>query len=548
MTEGLLLAIAQLNPVVGDIAGNINKLRKVRADAAAKGAHLVLTSELYLCGYPPEDLVVKPSFQRAIAEAVHSFLMETEDGGPAVLLGTPWIELGRLYNALLLIEHGQIKAKIFKQDLPNYGTQDEKRNFKSAPLPDPILFRGINLGLIVCEDMWTKFAAANLALKGADILIVSNASPYETGKQAEREKVAQQRVQETKLPLAYLNQIGGQDEILYDGGSFVLNNKGECIMRALPWAESMMLLPLPMVENFPTVPYSLEPEADNYHALMLGLRDYVQKNGFSNVVLGLSGGIDSALVAALAVDALGGDKVWSVMMPSPYTSLESHEDALALSQNLKCRYDILPIYEAMLAYDRTLEKLFKGKKPDLTEENIQARCRGIMLMALSNKFGPMVLATGNKSEMAVGYSTLYGDLCGGFAPLKDVYKTEVYSLVRWRNANKPSGALGPDGIIIPETVLKKAPTAELRPNQKDQDSLPSYDVLDDILHGLIEEDLGVADLVAHGHDAETVKRVWLMLDRAEYKRRQAPPGTKITRRHFGKDRRYPITNRYREEG
>lgn len=319
-------------------------------------------------------------------------------------------------------------------------------------------------------------------------------------------------------------------------------------MRALPWAESMMLLPLPMVENFPTVPYSLEPEADNYHALMLGLRDYVQKNGFSNVVLGLSGGIDSALVAALAVDALGGDKVWSVMMPSPYTSLESHEDALALSQNLKCRYDILPIYEAMLAYDRTLEKLFKGKKPDLTEENIQARCRGIMLMALSNKFGPMVLATGNKSEMAVGYSTLYGDLCGGFAPLKDVYKTEVYSLVRWRNANKPSGALGPDGIIIPETVLKKAPTAELRPNQKDQDSLPSYDVLDDILHGLIEEDLGVADLVAHGHDAETVKRVWLMLDRAEYKRRQAPPGTKITRRHFGKDRRYPITNRYREEG
>lgn len=546
MTERLLLALAQLNPVVGDVSGNLAKLRKARSEAAKQGAHLLLTTELFLSGYPLEDLVVKPSFQSALQYAIKIIQDDTADGGPAVLLGAPWVEHGRLHNAVLFLNQGQIKSKIFKQDLPNYGPFDEKRTFKSAPLPEPILFRDVSLGVMICEDMWTKSASAHLNAGGAQVVLVVNGSPYETGKREEREHLARQRAQETGLPFIYLNQVGGQDELVFDGASFVLNYKGECIYRAKAWEEDLVFLPLPISEDAAVVPNKTAVEADIYHALMLGLRDYVRKNGFTQVVLGLSGGIDSALVAALAVDALGPENVWCVMLPSPYTSMDSHEDALAITQNLKCRYDIMPITESMASFEKTLAKTFKGKKPDLTEENIQARCRGILLMALSNKFGHMVLATGNKSEMAVGYSTLYGDLCGGFAALKDVYKTEVYKIAHWRNANLAEGGLGPRGAIIPKRILTKAPTAELRPNQKDQDSLPLYDELDAILFGLIEQDLGVEDLVKQGHNAATIKRVWSLLDKAEYKRRQAPPGVKITRRNLGKDRRYPITNRYRE--
>jgi NAD+ synthase len=547
MTDGLQLALAQLNPVVGDIAGNLVKLRETRRKASAAGAHLLMTPELYLCGYPPEDLVVKPSFQKALEDAVQLLAKDTADGGAAVLLGTPWVEDGILYNAVLLLDQGRVAAKIFKYNLPNYGPFDEKRIFTAGKLPEPVLFRGVKLGVIICEDMWTEKAAAHLAYKGVEILLVPNGSPYETGKQAEREEIARKRVAETHLPLVYLNQIGGQDELVFDGASFALDKTGACVSRIKAWQEDLAFVSIPHLQKTDAVVAGKTSEEETiYNALMLGLRDYVGKNGFPGVVLGLSGGIDSALVAALAVDALGADKVWCVMMPSPYTSKESHEDAAALAKNLKCRYDTIPITEGMRAFDATLKGIFTGKAADTTEENIQARCRGILLMALSNKFGQMVLSTGNKSEMSVGYSTLYGDLCGGFAVLKDVYKTQAYKIARWRNIHKPATALGQVGTIIPERIFTKAPTAELRPNQKDQDSLPPYEVLDDILECMIEKDLGVHEIAARGHDASTVKRIWLMLDKAEYKRRQAPPGVKITRRFLGKDRRYPITNRYRE--
>jgi NAD+ synthase len=545
MAERLSLALAQLNPVMGDIAGNRAKLREARRRAAGQGANLAMTPETYLCGYPPEDLILKPSFQNALRDGIDALAGETSDGGPALLLGTPWPEDGKIYNAVLLLDQGRIAAKIFKHDLPNYGVFDEKRIFAAAPLPEPVAFRGAKIGLMICEDMWTPAAAANLKHNGAEILLVPNGSPYETGKQAERESMARQRARETGLPLVYLNQIGGQDELVFDGASFVLDKDGACAFRAKAWEEELAFVALPVATQAISGASAIEAESI-YNALMLGLRDYVGKNGFPGVVLGLSGGIDSAIAAALAVDALGADKVWGVMMPSPYTSADSCEDAAALAKNLKCRYDTLPIAQAMQAFDATLKGVFSGTPPDTAEENIQARCRGIILMALSNKFGPMVLSTGNKSEMSVGYSTLYGDLCGGFAVLKDLYKTQVYKISRWRNAHKPAAALGPSGAIIPERIFTKAPTAELRPNQKDQDSLPPYDVLDDILECLIEKDMGAEEITARGHDIATVKRVWSMLDRAEYKRRQAPPGVKITRRTLGKDRRYPITNRYRE--
>jgi len=578
MVGGLSLAFAQLNPTMGDIAGNAAKLRQARRQAAEQGAHLLMVPELYLCGYPPEDLVLKPSFQKALQDSIQLLVEETKDGGPALLLGTPWVEAGRLYNAMLLLDAGRIAATIFKHDLPNYGPFDEKRVFATAPLPEPVAFRGHKLGILICEDMWQPEVAAHLKARGADILLVPNGSPYETGKQEQRFAIAQQRVAATGLPLVYLNQIGGQDELVFDGASFAFDAKGDCIFQMKAWEEDFAVAngaspPLaglmrrhqvanerglvnicaPVYQPTPNPSRKREGDAtaslesNTYAALMLGLRDYVNKNGFSGVVLGLSGGIDSALVAALAVDALGADKVWCVMLPSPYTSAESHEDAAALAQNLNCRYDTIAIGDAMGVFDAALQPAFTGKVKDVTEENIQARCRGIILMALSNKFGPMVVSTGNKSEMSVGYSTLYGDLCGGFAVLKDLYKTQVYAIARWRNAQKPATGLGPSGALIPERIFTKAPTAELRPNQKDQDSLPPYDALDDILECMIERDMGLHDIAQRGHDAAVVKRVASMLDRAEYKRRQAPPGVKITRRNLGKDRRYPITNRYRDD-
>jgi NAD+ synthase len=546
-----VIALAQLNPIVGDIRGNLEKIRAARKIANAQGAHLIVTSELFLTGYPPEDLVLKTSFQNSVHAVVQDLARDTADGGAAILIGAPWVEDDKLYNAALLLDGGAIVARTFKHDLPNYGPFDEKRVFMAGELPQPMNFRGTRLGVPICEDIWKSHVTAHLAEQGAQILIVPNGSPFEIGKHDVRRKLARARVAETGLPFLYLNQLGGQDELIFDGDSFVLDAKGECIAQAKAWEEDILFTHWKLTSNafiseknrIETVPQN---EAAMYQALMLGLCDYVNKNGFPGIVLGLSGGIDSALVAALAADALGADKLHAVMMPSPYTAQESLDDAAALVQSIGCRYDIIPIQTAMKTFTETLAPIFAGRAADTTEENIQSRIRGLILMALSNKFGSMVVATGNKSEMSVGYATLYGDMCGGFAVLKDVYKTQVYKLTRWRNAHKPVGSLAPDGVTIPENILTRAPTAELKPNQTDQDSLPPYEILDGILECLIERDLGRQMTIAEGYDAAVVQRVWSMLDRAEYKRRQAPPGVKITRRSLGKDRRYPITNGYRE--
>ncbi len=547
MTDRLTIAMAQMNPTVGAIRANQSRILDMRAEAAARGADLVVFPELSVCGYPPEDLVLKPFFLDRVQAAVEDLARATADGGPAILVGAPWREGGKTHNAALLLDGGRIAAIRFKHDLPNYGPFDEKRVFAAGPVPGPVNFRGVRLGVMVCEDMWTPDVAETLAETGAELLIVPNGSPFEADKQDRRLQLAVSRVTETGLPLVYVNQVGGQDELVFDGMSFALSADSRLVAQFPGFVEhvglthwtrdgdgwrggSTELIPPP------------EPLSAIYHAMMLGLRDYVEKNRFPGVILGMSGGIDSAISAVVAVDALGPHRVHCVMMPSPYTSRDSLEDAAECAHMLGAKLDTIPIEPAMQAFGKMLEPLFAGTDPDITEENIQSRARGLTLMALSNKFGGMVLSTGNKSEMSVGYATLYGDMCGGFNALKDIYKTTVYRLAHWRNAHLPTGARGPGGRVIPERIITKAPTAELKPNQTDQDSLPPYDVLDDILECLVERDLSVADIVARGHDRETVNRVWRMLDRAEYKRRQAPPGVKITPRSFGKDRRYPITS------
>ncbi|WP_374443299.1 NAD+ synthase [Stella sp.] len=547
MSDRLAIALAQINPTVGDVAGNLRRVRQARAEAAAAGADLVVCPELVLAGYPPEDLVLNPAFQDRVRAAAEALAAETADGGPALLVGAPWRVDGRLYNAALLLDAGRVAAVRRKHDLPNHGVFDEKRVFAAGAVPGPIMFRGVRLGVMVCEDMWTPDVAETLQESGAEILIVPNGSPYESDKADERLGLAVARVRETGLPLVYVNQVGGQDELVFDGASFALD--ADCTLRAqLPafaeqvatgvWtrgADGWSCAAAPLAAP-------AEGMAATYGALVLGLRDYVDKNGFPGVVLGLSGGIDSALAAAVAVDALGPERVRAVMMPSPFTSQDSLDDAADCARRLGIPLRTIAIAPAMRAFADMLADAFGDREADASEENIQARARGVTLMALSNKFGDMVLSTGNKSEMSVGYATLYGDLCGGYAVLKDVYKTTVYALARWRNAVAPAGGRGPAGPVVPDRVLTKAPTAELRPNQTDQDALPPYAVLDAILKGLVEEERAVDDLVARGHDRETVQRVRRMLDRAEYKRRQAPPGAKITRRAFGRERRYPITN------
>ena len=552
MTEQLTIALAQINPILGDIDGNVEKIREARAEAAGQKADLVVFSELVVCGYPPEDLVLKPFFQDTVEAGVRTLAKETVDGGPAILIGTPWREDGALYNAALLLDQGEIAAKRYKYDLPNYGVFDEKRLFATGPLPGPVNFRGVRLGVMVCEDMWTAEVTECLEESGAEILIVPNGSPFEMDKTDQRLNLAVARVTESGLPLVYVNQIGGQDELVFDGASFVLN--GDCRLAAQAPAWHAEILPTHWrrsdegwqceTANIAQVGNGLDA---TYHAMVLGLRDYVTKNGFPGVVLGMSGGIDSALSAAVAVDALGSDKVWTVMMPSPYTSKESLEDAGEAAELMGARLDTVSIGPAMKAFDKMLEPLFEDREPDTTEENIQARARGIALMALSNKFGHMVLSTGNKSEMSVGYATLYGDMCGGYSVLKDVYKTDVFRLANWRNQNHVDGLLGPKGRVLPERIITKPPSAELKPDQKDEDTLPPYETLDDILRCLIEHEKGIEEITERGHDRDTVIRVWRMLDMAEYKRRQAPPGVKITSRAFGRDRRYPITNAFKSQ-
>jgi NAD+ synthase len=552
MTDRLAIAIAQLNPTVGDIAGNIAKLGTARAEAAQLGADLVVASELFVAGYPPEDLVLKPAFVAACQGAAQKFARETASG-PAVLFGCPWRQDGKVYNAAVLAEGGRIATIRFKHDLPNYGVFDEKRVFAAGPAPGPIPFRGVRLGVMVCEDMWSVDATETLSESGAEFLIVINGSPFETDKRDVRIALAVARIKESGLPLLYVNQVGGQDELVFDGASFALDAACALKLQAPCWREALVLSEWRReghgwtVAPGPHVPPS-EGLEGLYEALVLGLRDYVRKNRFPGVVLGLSGGIDSALTAAVAADALGADKVHCVMMPSPYTSHDSLEDAALVAGFLGAELRTIDIGPAMAAFDAMLKPSFDARPPDITEENVQSRARGMTLMALSNKFGWMVLSTGNKSEMSAGYATLYGDMCGGYAVLKDVYKMSVFALARWRNQHRPPGLLGPSGRVMPERVITKPPSAELKPNQKDEDTLPPYAVLDDILQCLIEHEMTVPEIVARGHPEATVRAVWRMLDRAEYKRRQAPPGVKVTRRAFGRDRRYPITNIFQDEG
>ena len=550
MTDTLKIALAQLNPIVGDIVGNVELLRQARAEAATAGADLVITSELLVSGYPPEDLVLRPIVQDTVAREIAALAAETSDGGPAVLVGTPWVDDGKLYNAALLLEGGEIAAMRFKRDLPNYGVFDEKRVFHTGPLPGPVNFRGVRLGVMVCEDMWTDEVAECLEESGAEILTVLNGSPYEQDKWDTRLNLAVARATECRMPLIYVNQVGGQDELVFDGGSFVLGADASLRAQAPAWTENVLITEWSRdgdawvcaeTERHPP------PDGDRaiYAAMVLGLRDYVRKSGFPGVLIGMSGGIDSALTAAVAADALGPENVHCVMMPSPYTSQESLDDASEAARLLGVRLDSVSIEPAMNAFAEMLADAFAGTEADTTEENIQARSRGLALMALSNKTGSMVVSTGNKSEMSVGYATLYGDMCGGYSVLKDVYKTKVFELSHWRNENRPDGALGPDGMVVPENIIFKPPTAELKHDQKDEDTLPPYDALDAILTGLNERDMSIDDVVAEGHDRALVLRIWRMLLGAEYKRRQAPPGVKITGRSFGRDRRYPIVNAFR---
>jgi NAD+ synthase len=551
--DGLRIAIFQMNPTVGDIEGNREAI--VEARRRVPDADLLVCPELCLSGYPPEDLVLREAYVEACRHSARLLAEQTtEEKGPALIVGTPWPDddhpSPRPFNALLLIDEGEIKAVSRKVRLPNYGPFDEPRTFKPGPALEPVLFRGLNLGLMVCEDMWFPAPASDLKDRGADLLIVPHGSPFRKTVHGERKFQAEARARETGLPVMFVNQCGGQDELVFDGGSFVLQDD-EIAARMPLFREGLAELVLRRrgeawrFERGDLADWE-EGDALIYQALMIGTRDYVRKSGFRDVVLGLSGGIDSALVAAVAADALGPEHVHCVRLPSRYTSEGSMSDAEELAELLGLRLDTVPIEPAVDAIGGMLNDVFAGRLADLTEENLQSRIRGTTLMAISNKLGSLMLTTGNKSEMAVGYATLYGDMNGAYNPLKDVYKTRVFSLCRWRNAHRPEGGLGPEGCVIPEAIIAKPPSAELRDNQRDDDSLPPYDVLDDILRGFVEDEASVATIVGRGHDETMVRRVQTMLYRAEYKRRQSAPGPKISTKYFGRDRRYPIVNRYNE--
>jgi NAD+ synthase len=549
MTERLRIALAQISQRVGDLAGNADAMLAWRA--RAEGADLVVFPELQLIGYPPEDLVLKPALAARASEQLDRLAAATADEGPAMLVGSVLWEEGKLYNVLHLLDGGRVHATTRKHELPNYGTFDEKRWFTPGPLPEPVEWRGVRLGLPLCEDIWFPPVCAQLKARGAELLISPHGSPFEIDKDDLRTgQIGAARVAETGLPLIFLNRVGGQDEVVFDGASFVLNGDGSLACQLPDWEEAIVMT------EWERGPHGwrcaqgeihpLDPApADIYHAMIVGLRDYVNANRFPGVVLGLSGGIDSALSAAVAVDALGPERVWCVMLPSRYTSKESLDDAAACARMLGVKLDTVPIGPAVDAFGAMLAPAFAERQPDLTEENIQSRIRGVTLMALSNKFGHMLLTTGNKSEMSVGYATIYGDMAGGYSVLKDAYKTTVFALCRWRNTNRPALGLGGDGPVMPERVIDKPPSAELRADQKDSDSLPEYDVLDPILHGLVEEELSVNEVAARGFDPEVVARIERLLHVAEYKRRQAPPGVKLGKRNFGRDRRYPITHAFR---
>ena len=549
MTNRLNIAMAQLNQRVGDLAGNAGKMLEWRAKAT--DADLIVFPEQQLIGYPAEDLVLKPAFAARAAVELAKLAEATADGGPAMLVGSIFLDDGALYNGIALLDGGQIAAVRYKHELPNYGTFDEKRIFASGPLPEPMLFKGVRIGVPICEDGWLAPVSLHLKERGAELLISTNGSPYEIDKDDRRlEEVFAARVRETGLPLMFLNRVGGQDELVFDGSSFVLNADGAAAHRLPDWEEHLRMTHWTRGDDgweCADGPKALweEHPADIYSAMVTGLRDYVNSNGFPGVVLGMSGGIDSAICAAIAADALGPDRVWCVMLPSRYTSQSSLDDAAQCADMIGCRIDTIPISPAVGAFDAMLSGSFADRDVDITEENIQSRIRGVTLMALSNKFGHMLLTTGNKSEMSVGYATIYGDMAGGYNPIKDAYKMTVFAISEWRNAHKPRIGLGRDGPVIPDNIITKPPSAELRPDQKDSDSLPDYPVLDKMLHALVEEERSVDEVVAQGFDRDTVVRIERLLYLAEYKRRQAPPGVKLGTRNFGRDRRYPITNAFR---
>ena len=543
MTDSLSIAFAQVAQRVGDMEGNAGRMLEWRAKAA--GADIVMFPELQLTGYPPEDLVLKPEFVRRSMEGTERLIDATASGGPAIMFGAVHAEEGKVYNAYMLAEGGKLLARRLKRELPNYGTFDEKRVFSPGPLPEPVDYRGVRFGMPICEDIWLESVCAHLKKAGAQFLLVPNGSPYELNKDMKRLALVEKRVIETGMAIAYLNRVGGQDELVFEGASFVINGDGTMACHLPDFEEKIVTtrweggpngwrcLPCEqsVVATFPE---------DVYLAMVMGLRDYVNANGFPGVILGMSGGIDSALSAAVAVDALGADRVHCVMMPSKYTSQSSLEDAEAAAKMLGCRHDVVSIEPAVDAFDKMLDQ-----PEGVAAENIQARLRMVTLMALSNERGDMLLTTGNKSEMSVGYATLYGDMAGGYSVLKDAYKTTVFALSRWRNAKKPEGALGPDGPVMPQRIIDKPPSAELRPNQKDEDSLPPYPLLDRILEALVERELSVREAAeATGADLALVADIERKLLRAEYKRRQAPPGVKLGSRNFGRDRRYPITNAF----
>ena len=530
------IAIAQINCIVGDLAGNAAKIADYAQRAKAQGAAVLLTPELSLCGYPPEDLLLRDGFYRACDEALEELALQTQ--GIILLVGHPHRVGTRHYNAASVLRDGRIVATYHKHSLPNHSVFDEERYFDHGQEACILDLHGTRFGINICADVWSEQAAARAKEAGAEVLLVLNASPYHYDKQATRYETLRDRIGETGMAVVYANMVGGQDELVFDGSSFAMDAAGQLTHQFVAFDE---LLGIVEVRDGDLVPGEIQKvlaeEASIYRALCVGVRDYIEKNRFPGVLLGLSGGIDSALTLAIAVDALGADKVRAVMMPSPYTAQISLDDSREMVRLLGVRYDEIPIAPVFDSYLSVLEGSFEGRTPDTTEENIQARIRGNILMALSNKFGALVLTTGNKSEMTVGYCTLYGDMAGGFAVLKDVSKQWVYRLSRWRNAQ---------GRVIPERIITRPPSAELRPDQTDQDSLPPYDVLDAIMACYVEKNMSIPQIVAQGYAEADVLRVVKLLRIAEYKRRQSPVGIRITDRGFGKDWRYPITVRYQD--
>ncbi|MFO6464072.1 NAD+ synthase [Jannaschia sp. KMU-145] len=554
MPDTFRLTLAQLNPVMGDLDGNAAKARAAWTAGRDAGAQMVALPEMFLTGYQPQDLVRKPAFVAHAAEVLNALIADCADG-PALGIGVPLWPVGseKPYNAWVVAEGGRVLAEIVKHHLPNYKVFDEKRYFESGDVSGPYVVGGVRIGTPICEDAWFDDVTETLAETGAEILVVPNGSPYFRGKQDVRYAHMVARTVETGLPLAYLNLVGGQDDQIFDGASFVLNPHGVLSHHLPSFEDAIVHVDFARGDDgWAAVPGDRVPQPEgaeaDYRAMVLAVRDYMAKAGFSKALLGLSGGVDSAIVATIAADAIGPANLRCVMLPSEYTSAHSLEDARGVAERLGCRLDTVPIAAGRAAITETLAPLFEGTEPDLTEENIQSRLRGLLLMALSNKFGEMLLTTGNKSEVAVGYATIYGDMAGGYNPVKDLWKTDLFEICRWRNAHWVEGFLGPKGEVMPSRVIDKPPSAELRDDQKDEDNLPPYPVLDDILRRLIDDEAAVAEVVAAGHDRETVKHVEKLVYLSEYKRFQSAPGARLSQRAFWLDRRYPIVNRWRDPG